>query len=94
MLREHAEKLLSGLARSAAEGNNEALGKVVEFENLKFDMAKVEVELKNGSSRTFELVGPPGGHPFAVDIQPNETQGIPDDDSLFEELGRVITEMQ
>ena len=87
-------KLVPGLAKAAAEGNTEAFGKVLEFENLKFDMAKVEVELDNGSSRTFELLGPPGGHPFAADIAPSETQGIPDDASLFEELGRVITEMQ
>jgi hypothetical protein len=92
--RERAEKLVSGLAKSAAEGNKEALGKVIEFENLKFDMAKVEVELDNGSSRTFDLVGPPNGHPFAANIEPQETEGIPDDASLFDELGRVITEMQ
>lgn len=93
--REHAEKLVSGLARSAAEGDQEAFGKVVEFENLKFDMAKVEVELDNGSSRTFDLVGPPNGHPFAANIEPRETEdGILDDASLFDELGRVITEMQ
>jgi hypothetical protein len=92
--RERAMKLVPGLAKSAAEGNKEAFGRVIEFENLKFDMAKVEVELDNGSSRTFELLGPPGGHPFAADIEPSETQGIPDDASLFDELGRVITEMQ
>lgn len=92
--REQAEKLVPGLAKAAAEGDQEAFGRVIEFENLKFDMAKVEVELDNGSSRTFELLGPPGGHPFAADIGPSETQGIPDTDSLFEELGRVITEMQ
>lgn len=92
--REHAEKLVPGFAKAAAEGDSAAFGKVIEFENLKFDMAKVEVELDNGSSRTFELLGPPGGHPFAADIAPTETQGIPDDASLFAELGKVITEMQ
>jgi hypothetical protein len=90
---ERGKRLVTDLARRAAGGSSEAWGEIVEFQNLKFDTAKVEVELENGSRRTFELQGPPSGHPFPATIAPTEQEGIPDNASVFAELGRVITEM-
>jgi hypothetical protein len=90
---ERKKRLLGQLAKKAAEGDANAYGQIVEFQGLTFDSAKVEVSLDNGSVRTFNLEGPLGGHPFPADIEPTETDGIPDNASLFAELGKVITEM-
>lgn len=91
---ERSKRLAAQLAQRAVGGDQAAYGKIVEFEGLTFDEAKLEVELESGATRTFTVSGPLGGHPFTADIQPSEQNGEPTEASVFEELGRVLTEME
>jgi hypothetical protein len=91
---ERGKRLAAGLARKAAGGDLQAYGEIVEFQGMTFDTAKVQVELEGGSLRTYELRGAEGGHPFAAEIVPEQNDaGILDNDSLFDELGKVVAEM-
>jgi hypothetical protein len=73
-------------------GDKKAFGDIVEFNGLDFDHAKVEVELPNGTTRTFNIETPDSGHAFTIDMD-ELTTGAPTDASIFAELGRAIDEM-
>jgi hypothetical protein len=87
-------QLVAKLARKAIGGDDNAYGKIVSFAGLDFDEARLEVTLENGYERTFRLRGPEGGHPLPADINPKTRDGEPTDKSVWEQLGRVLTEME
>jgi hypothetical protein len=81
-------RLLPDLLRRFLGGDANAFGEIVAFEGLTFDEAKVQVELENGSSRTFNIERPDVGHAFTEDLDGLETQadGEPTEVSLFAAL--------
>lgn len=86
--------LASSLALRAFKKEDAALSSVVEFRGLDFESASFEVELANGIVRSYNTARPDGGHPFSQYIEPElENDGDPKDESLFAELGKVITEL-
>lgn len=73
---------------------NKSLGSIVEFGGINFDTAQFEVELEGGQHRTFKIESPDSGHAFSALIEPAvDPAGVPVDESLFTELGRVLTEL-
>jgi hypothetical protein len=91
---ERGKRLLPELAKRAIRGDREAFGAIVEFGDVTFDQAKFEVELENGTRRTFNVQAPESGHAFSEDIEPVLTDdGEPTDDSLFSELERVLADL-
>lgn len=91
---EQGKLLPSGLALRAFKKEDAALSSVVEFRGMPFESAIFEVELANGIKRSYDTARPDGGHPFAQFIEPElEKDGDPKDDSLFTELGKVLTEL-
>jgi hypothetical protein len=45
-----------------------AFDEIVEFQGVQYDAASVEVELENGTKRTFNIEQPSSGHPMTVDL--------------------------
>jgi hypothetical protein len=90
---EQGTRLLTGLVQKAVKGDEKAYGKVVEFGGLTFDQAKIEVTLENGSQRTFNVQGPQSGHPLPADIEPLLKDGEPTDESLWDELAKVLEDL-
>jgi len=67
---------------------------VVTFENITFDAAKIEVELANGTTRTFDLEDPDSGFALSEEINVQaDSDGAPDEASVFRELRRVVSEL-
>lgn len=70
------------------------LGNIVEFAGIKFDSANFKVKLDNGIERTFKVEAPENGHALSEVIEPKVAKdGSLQSDSLFKELGRVLTEL-
>jgi hypothetical protein len=90
---ERGGRLASDLLRKVTGGSSKAYGEIVEFEGMHFDAARVQVKL-DGGMRSFELAGPRDGHPFPAVIQPEEDESGPIAESVFAELGAVISEME
>lgn len=73
---------------------SKSLGDIVEFGGISYDTAQFEVELEGGQHRSFKIEAPDSGHAFSALIEPAlDGSDVPMDDSLFEELGRVLTEL-
>jgi hypothetical protein len=91
---QRGKRLLPTLVKKALGGDKAAFGQIVEFGGVSFDSAKFEVELENGIHRSFNIEAPDSGHAFSEDIDPEiSADGELKDESLFSELGRVITEL-
>jgi hypothetical protein len=69
------------------EGNG--YDKLLEFQGIKFDEAKVEVELANGQKRTFNIERPESGHAFSVDLP---LVGVPSDEEVEKALQDALAE--
>jgi hypothetical protein len=73
------------------EQRGAAFRQIVEFGNLTFDEAKVEVILPNGDRRTFNIQEPEGGHAVTRDLTDLDiVDGEPTEDSLKAELRRSL----
>jgi hypothetical protein len=76
------------------KGDPNVFDEIVEFEGLKFDQAKVQVELGNGDRRTFNIENPEAGHAYSVDLEDvAEVDGEPEEASLFGALQSVLDDM-
>jgi hypothetical protein len=62
------KRLLSQLPLQFLHGNSGVFGEIVQFEGMKFDEAKLEVTLDDGSQRTFNIERPDAGHAFTEDM--------------------------
>lgn len=92
ILPERGKRLAPKLVKKAIA--NGALGNIVEFGGISFDTAQFEVELENGQHRSFRIESPDAGHAFSEDIDPKvDDDGEFQDEVLFKELGRVLTEL-
>jgi len=70
------------------------LGDIVSFGDVRFDSANFKVKLANGAERTFKVEDPEKGFAISEEIEPEAaTDGSIKQKSLFEELGRVLTEL-
>jgi len=88
------KRLPTALVKKAFKGDREAFGQVVTFENITFDAAKIEVELANGTTRTFDLEDPDSGFALSEEINVQaDSDGAPDEASVFRELRRVVSEL-
>jgi hypothetical protein len=65
---EQGARLIAGGVQKFMKGNRSGYDKLLEFQGVKFDEAKVEVELANGQKRTFNIERPESGHAFSVDL--------------------------
>jgi len=89
------KRLLPTLAKRALQGNDGAYGEIVEFAGMPYDEAKFEVLLEDGTKRSYNIHNLEAGHAMSQDIEPDDgADGYPTDDSLYRELGRVLTEME
>jgi hypothetical protein len=62
-------KLLRDYMNADGVKKGQAFSEIVEFEGMTFDEVKVEVELENGTRRTFNLEKPSSGHPMTIDLE-------------------------
>lgn len=61
-------RLVTGKIKAFLDGADDELDGILEFEGVSFERAKVEVDLGNGKSRTFNIEKPESGHPMTQDI--------------------------
>ena len=86
------KRLLAGRVLTAFKSRD--LGNIVEFGGVKFDSANFKVKLANGIERTFKVEDPEKGFAISEEIQPEAaTDGSLKPKSLYDELGRVLTEL-
>ena len=70
------------------------LGDIVTFGDVEFDSANFKVKLANGAERTFKVEDPEKGFAISEEIEPKAApDGSLNSKSLFDELGRVLTEL-
>lgn len=69
-------------------GDSDEFTKIVEFEGLEFDEAKVDVTLQNGSKRTFNLSSPGDGYAMSVELEnlAYDATGEFTEDSIYDAL--------
>jgi hypothetical protein len=91
---ERGMRLMPDLAKRAIRGDTNAYGKIIEFRGMGFDHAVLDVTLDGGARRSFDLNAPETGHPFAASISPDMQDGEPTPESVWTELGNVLTEME
>lgn len=93
---DRGHRLKTAAVKRFLNGNAQAFGDIVTFEGIRFDEAKVSVELEDGRERTFNLERPESGHAFTRDI-PNELlsfrDGEPTPESLLDQLGVVLDDL-
>ena len=90
---EHAKRLMSGLvSKFFRDRSSENFNSIVVFENIRFDEAKVEVQLPNGDQRTFNIEKPESGHAFSEDLSglSYDDEGEPTEASLFSALATIL----
>ncbi|HVX20660.1 MAG TPA: hypothetical protein VHB02_04870 [Acidimicrobiales bacterium] len=71
-------------------GDHSVFDEIVEFQTMRFDEAKVQVEMGDGTQRTFNIERPEAGHPFTTDIQIQTVGGEPTPESVFHHLRRAL----
>lgn len=92
---ERDKRLVPTLVKKVLEGDTGAYGEIVEFAGMPYDEAKFEVELDDSTKRTYNIHNLKAGHAMSQDIEPEDgADGYPTDESLYRELGRVLTEME
>ena len=90
-MRGRGARLRADLVRRFLHGDDNARDEIVEFAGIRFDQAKVEVEIE-GRIRTFNIDSPDSGHPMTVDLEDLafDDDGDPTEDSLLEGLRDVL----
>jgi hypothetical protein len=85
-------RLLSGLLQRFLNGDTTAFGEIVEFQDITFEQAKVEVQLADNRKRTFNIEKPEAGHTFTEDLEDLTIEnGEPTPASLFEGLRAALS---
>lgn len=91
---ERAKTLVPDLVRRYLRGDVSAFTEIVEFQGIRFDEAKVVVELENGTKRTFNIEKPEAGHTITMDLSDLDyDDGAPTDESVFAALGTSLAEV-
>ncbi len=86
------ERILSSLPLRFLRGDQQAFGEIVEFEGIRFDEAKLEVALEDGTRRTFNIERPDAGHAFTEDLTGLQMEdGEPTDASLRAALRSALS---
>ncbi len=93
-----AEHVKAALLRRYLHGDpdarRQAFPEIVEFAGMEFDEAKVEVELENKITRTFNIEHPDSGHAMTIDLDPDQLgpddDGEPNHDRLIEALRAAL----
>ena len=89
------KRLVPTLVKRVLQGNAAAFGEIVEFADFPYEEAKFEVLLDDGTKRSYNIHNLEAGHAMSQDIEPEDgADGYPTDESLYTELGRVLTEME
>lgn len=88
--------LKADLLRRFFRGQQQVVGEILEFEGLEFDRAKVEVELEDGTRRTFNLEDPSSGHPMTLELDDLDLddEGNPTIESVFAGLRGALDELE
>ena len=90
---EQAKRLMGGLlSKFFRDQSSENFNSIVVFERIRFDEAKVEVQLPNGEKRTFNIEKPEAGHAFSEDLSglSYDDEGEPTEASLFSALSAIL----
>ncbi len=94
--RRRGQVLLSDrLRRFRRDRDPKVLSDIVEFGGIPFEQAKVEVELPDGTHRTFNIETPDKGHPITQDLTDLilDDEGEPTPDSLLAALSRIASDV-
>jgi len=67
------------LTRFLSERRSEGLDKIIEFDGMRFDEAKVTAKMPGGNERTFYLDGRESGHAITIDLELNDDSASSDD---------------
>jgi hypothetical protein len=90
--RGQVKRLLSRLPQQFLQGNSDVFGEIVQFEGMRFDEAKLEVTLADGTRRTFNIEHPDSGHAFTEDMGDLRTEeGEPTPASLLAALRSALS---
>lgn len=87
---ERGAHLIATGVKRFMKGEHSGYEKLLEFQGVKFDEAKVEVELANGQKRTFNILHPDAGHAFAVDLLLSPAE--PSDGEVEKALSDALSE--
>jgi hypothetical protein len=87
---ERGGRLIATDVKRFMKGERNGYEKLLEFQGIKFDEAKVEVELANGQKRTFNILHPDAGHAFSVDLVLPPTD--PPDEEVEKALRDALSE--
>jgi hypothetical protein len=95
VIRANKGYLRPNLVKDALQGDNNALGSIVEFGEIEFDRANVEVQLENGDTRHYDVSDLTRGHAMSAVIHPDtESDGAVKPASVFDELRKVLAPMR
>ena len=88
------QQLMGGLIRRFRR-DPRVFPEIVEFAGIRFDEARVQVVLPDGSLRTFNIEKPDTGHPITEELARLEfdDDGAPTDESLFAGLRRAARDV-
>ena len=87
------DRILPNLLRRYFQGEAEVLPTILEFRGLQFDEAHFVVAMPNGTTRTFNLGRPEGGHAISEDLQGLQIEdGDPTPDSLRAALRAALAD--
>lgn len=91
-IRSRGGRLLPNLIRRYLTGDESVWGEIVEFEGLRFDGAKVQVE-QDGRHHTYNIERPESGHATTIDIEPELSfaDGWPTEETVFPALRRAMS---
>jgi hypothetical protein len=85
-------RILSDLPQRFLGGDQGVFGEIVQYEGITFDEAKLEVELDDGTHRTFNIERPDAGHAFTEDLRNVVLDdGEPTEASLLAALRQALT---
>ena len=88
-------RVIPDLLRQYLNGQTSVWNSIVEFDGMTFDQAKVEVQLENGTHRTFNIEKPDSGHPLTEDLFGLEfdSDGAPTAVTIFAALASMLDEL-
>jgi hypothetical protein len=84
-----ANRLRTALLQRFAEGQAGARERILSFDGVIYERAKVVVDLPGGGQRTFNIDRPEAGHPMLQELDV-PSAGIPAYSDLFDELRAMI----
>lgn len=74
------------LTRFLSERRDDELSKIIEFDGMRFDEAKITARMPGGNDRTFYLDGRKSGHAITIDLDLIDDDGSSDEAGILPEL--------